>query len=442
MKRILLVTFLAGCAATPEDPSVESGLADDCAAGAMTASITACLDDAGAPRSCLARALPLTSGRAACDRDHDGMADDLEDAMARAYGIVLAFNAGGSGNGNAETAWPDNVAHYVASSELVWRVDSDESTRQKVLAAPTLDTLAGATIEIDGVPRSADHADAAANLWLCLKQPGGKYPSEALVPTLDAARTLAGGIDVMAVVHPANGRGAEDRYALVINYPYYAYNWLAYLDNHEGDWEGVGVLVNLDSGAVEAAYFERHPTADKVQLIAAGSPIDPARERSFGNVCNDGDAERARGIRFWDFAGARHHVIDYVSTGGHAGYGYPGNTKITGATCGPPLGVRDTHNGDGPKLLTWQSVFVDDWAGSNPRPVLGQVSYRNIGEARSPRLPWSSYRGQWGCQNGTIGKSWPGPWGNGRHCRSWVTHAWGAAPPFTEPTSSDCSSAP
>ena len=93
--------------------------------------------------------------------------------------------------------------------------------------------------------------------------------------------------------------------------------------------------------------------------------VDPSAEGTAGNVCDSGGAQIAHGVRFWDHAGHRHHAVVYVSSGGHAGYDYPGNTKITGVGCVETIIVRDTHNGDGPKFLPWRGVYAPDWTGNN-----------------------------------------------------------------------------
>jgi hypothetical protein len=147
-------------------------------------------------------------------------------------------------------------------------------------------------------------------------------------------------------------------------------------------------------------------------------------------VCSGDDAARARGVRFWDYAGRRHHAVAYVSTGGHASYPYPGNTKITGVGCIESFIVRDTHNGDGAILLPWRDRYVSGWNSQTSYAVVDGVHFRNVGESSRPRAPWAAYHGQWGCQNGNIAKSFPGPWDNSRHCRWYSTHHWGSAPPF------------
>lgn len=437
--------------ATDADGHVATDGSARCIQGMLTEAIARCIDGGDGPRACLARARAMTGGAVLCDQDRDGLADDLEDALGRSYALAFAFN-GGDGTrtgGNPEPLWPDNVAHYVSNSRLIWRVDNDRSTVRVILDNPTLETLASASIDIGGRVRYAwdPSITDASNFWLCLQQVGGRYTVESQVRSMEASRTLPGGIDVAVIVHPSS-RDPGGRYVFVANVLYYAYNEHSEVDNHEGDWEGAGVLVDLETGQVLAAYFDRHDSADNVRLLQLTGPdavraVDPASERTFGNLCTEADFAAARGVRFWDYRGVRHHVVVYVSTGGHAGYGYPGNTKILGVGCWEYSIVRDTHNGDGYKFLPWQGVYVRDWTGSDPRPVVHGVHLINVGEDRAARVPWVAYRGQWGCQHEAIAKSYPGPWGNARHCRPWITHDWGAAPPFvTVSSSSGCSGAP
>lgn len=422
-----------------------------CRSGALTDAIARCIDMGGAPRSCLLRELAAPGVAPVCDLDHDGMADDLEDAMGKSYALAFAFNQGDGTHtgGNPEPLWPDNVEHYVRNSQLVWRVDNDDSTLRLVDPAPTLATLGAASIVIEGTERFGRDPrwGHGTNFWLCLRQVNGGYTAESQVRSLEASRTLAGGIDVAVVVHPTT-EDPMGRFAFVSSVLYYAYNEHSSVDDHEGDWEGGGVIVDMETGRVVAAYFDRHNSSDNVRLLplmgeGAVPAIDPSAESTFGNVCNETDAAAARGVRFWDYAGARHHAVLYVSTGGHASYGYPGNTKILGAGCWEYSIVRDTHNGDGAKFLPWQGVFVADWRGASPLRVVDGVHFINVGEDTSPRVPWAAYHGQWGCQHNTIAKSYPGPWDNERHCRRWITHRWGASPPFmTANPSADCSGSP
>jgi hypothetical protein len=425
--------------------------ATGCIEGVIIDAIARCIDDGMGPRACLARERAALGTRPLCDADRDGLADDFEDALGRSYALAFAYNQGDGTHtgGDPEPLWPDNIAHYVANSRLIWRVDNDSSTVREVLAHPTLTTLGSASIDIDGRVRYAALPDTGdgTNFWLCLRQVNGSYTAESQVRSMEASRTLAGGIDVATVVHPS-GTDPGGRYAFVATVLYYAYNEHSTVDNHEGDWEGGGVLVDLESGRVMAAYFDRHPSADNRRLMpltgtGAVPAIDPASERTFGNLCNETEAARAWGVRFWDYAGPRHHVVLYVSTGGHASYGYPGNTKILGVGCFERTIVRDTHNGDGFKLLPWLGVFVPGWTTASPQRVVDGVHILNLGEDRRPRLPWAAFHGQWGCQHNTIAKSYPGPWDNERHCRRWITHDWGALPPFaTANPSADCSGAP
>ena len=421
-----------------------------CAQGTATAFIGTCIDAGMSPRACLTQARAML-GSELCDSDGDGLADDLEDALGRSYAMAFVYNRGDGGHtgGDAEPYWPANFGHYVNNAHLIWRVDNDSGTAVDVFANPTLAMLAGASVTVGGnVRRAADPRDGhGANFWLCLDQPGGNYPPSALVTSLDASRNLPGGIDVAVIVRPTDG-DATGRYAMVANMVFYAYNAHTTIDNHEGDWEGGAVIVDLDSGSVTAVFYDRHNSADNLRLLplrGAGAQrvIDPRSETTFGNVCSESDAAAARGVRFWDFGGARHHVVSYISTGGHSSYAYPGNTKLTGIGCFESSIVRDTHNGDGARLLPWLERYVDDWSGTNARAVTAGVHFINVGEPTRARVPWAAYRGQWGCQHQTVAKSFPGPWDNARHCRFWPTHSWGSAPPFvTVDTAATCVGTP
>jgi hypothetical protein len=275
---------------------------------------------------------------------------------------------------------------------------------------------------------------------------GSSYDPATTIDTLARSRAVPGGLDVAAIVHPANGPG-DARHVFISSVLYYAYNEHSLVDNHEGDWEGGGVLVDRTSGRVVAAYFDRHPSTDNQRLVnvgAAGYPaLDPSAESPAGDLCTEAASNAVKGVRFWDYAGPRHHAVVYVSAGGHASYDAPGNTKILGVGCGIVTAVRDTHNGDGVRLLPWLGGFARQWGGPVTDPVAMGVHVRNLGEDDRPRLPWAAYHGQWGCQHEAVAKSYPGPWDNARHCRRWITHAWGAGVPFASANpSADCTMPP
>ena len=58
----------------------------------------------------------------------------------------------------------------------------------------------------------------------------------------------------------------------------------------------------------------------------------------------------------------------------------------------------------------------------------GGMVVRNPGEVARITLPFARYRGQWGCDDGLIGKSWPVPFGNARHARPLFERTWGSPP--------------
>ncbi len=413
-----------------------------CLRGVLTPVILACIDGGRGPRACLAEALAAHPG-VPCDDDHDTLEDDLEDALAQGYSLAFAYNHGDGSHtlGNPEPHWPDSFAHFVAGSQLMWRMDGDTSTQVLVDAAPSVTTFDAASIVTGGVTHRASLPGTTdgGDFWLCLRQPGGSYPVAAMVTSMDASRTLPGGLDVASVVHAAGGVSGTASYAFVVTMLFYPYNEHSLVDDHEGDWEGGGVLVDLDAGNVVALYLDRHASADSTRLLPLVGPgavraVDPSAESPVGNVCSDADAAPALGVRFWDYAGRRHHAVAYVSTGGHAAYPYPGNTRIAGVGCIEITIVRDTHNGDGARFLPWLGAFASGWTDTPSSTVVDGVHFRNAGETVAPREPWAAYRGQWGCQQGTIASSWPGPFGNQRHCRAWVTTGGWGAPPFTVPT--------
>jgi hypothetical protein len=421
-----------------------------CVTGMAVDAIAACVDEGTAPNACLARARAAAPAPL-CDEDRDGLEDDFEDALQRAYAMVFAFNQGNgtSALGSPESCWPGNAEDTIANSRLIWRVDNDARTTVVAAEGLTPDLLGRATVMAAGSLRVARDPAAGhgANFWLCLRtRSGGGYDPALTLDTIEHSLALRGGIDVAGVVHPANGPG-DARHVFVASVLYYPYNRHSTVDNHEGDWEGAGVLVDRTTGAVVAAYFDRHPSEDNAHLVvlgAAGYPaLDPSRESPAGELCTEAAARAVKGIRFWDWNTRRHHAVVYVSTGGHAGYDMPGNTKILGVGCGTLTAPRDTHNGDGVKLVPWLGGFARAWGGPVTQRPVGGVHLRNLGEDDRPRVSWAAYHGQWGCQHELVAKSYPGPWDNARHCRRWITHRWGAAVPFvTANPSADCSSPP
>lgn len=415
-----------------------------CRAAAIVQALGACMDAGAAPRACLAKT--RAPGEPACDDDKDGLDDALEDAMLRSYAPVIAYNQGDGSHtaGDSEPVFPTNANHYVAHSTLYWRVDGDDSTKKVIDAHPTLDGLRNARFIVTGDERRADRAalGQGPNFWLCLNQDQGNYPAEALVPSMVASRTLADGIDIFAVAHPS-GKDASGRYVVLEFMLFYPYNKFT-LDNHEGDFEGGAVFVDLDTGKVAAAYTDRHDTSDSARLLPLEGPglvaaKDPSKEAPHYDVCSDTDAASVAGVRFWDYGGQRHHPVFYAAGGDHASYGYPGATKIKGLACVEASIIRDVHNGNGPKLVPFENAYYADW-GKTKSAVDHGVHIVNLGEHDNLFAQWSSFAGQWGCTLDSIPKSYPGPWDNERLCRHWLTNDWGSAPPFARSTATSCAS--
>lgn len=409
-----------------------------CRADDIVAAISACIDGGGGPRSCLATA--RAGNASSCDADADGIDDALEDAMMKSYAPVFAFNLGDGGHtaGSTEPNWPINVDHYLANATVIWRVDDNASSVETVDLAPTLAALPSE--KFDGHPATSPVLGDGPNFWLCLNQPGGNYSDDALVTTMDASRTLAEGIDLFVDVRPA-GSDPQGKYAVIGYMLYYAYNSFS-LDNHEGDWEGGAVFVNLDTGAVAALDTERHATADTEKLVPLEGPgaldaKDPNGEAPYYDVCDPTDTNDIGGVRFWDFGGKEHHAVIYAAAGSHASYAYPGATKIQGVGCSEATMVRDVHNGNAEKLVPFESAYSTDWSGAKSTITNG-VHFVNLGEPGHLRAAFSSFAGQWGCQLGSIAKSYPGPWDNQRLCRHWLTNDWGNAPPFQPSTATTC----
>jgi hypothetical protein len=429
----------AGGADAASDPGVAA-----CNAPAVVASIGACIDAGGAPRNCLGTERTKTPAPAGCDFDDDGMDDALEDAMAKSYAPVFAFNLGTGDHtsGDSESAWPGNANFYVQRSTLVWRLDNDNGTLKVVDPKPTLDSLRAATFKDGATTRHANDPKTGEgpNFWLCLNKPGGSYDPASFVPTVDDSSKLADGVDVFTVVHPS-GNDRNGRYAVMTFSLYYPYNKFSF-DDHEGDFEGGAVFVDLELGNIAAVYTDRHSTADNFKLIAlegAGSlpAKDPKIEAPHYNVCDPTDSPAIGGVRFWDFGGNRHHPVIYASGGDHASYAYPGATKLQGVGCSEQKIVRDVHNGNNEKLVPHEDAYYTDW-GNTKKPVPNGVHIRNLGERKKLRLEWTAFAGQWGCTYESIPKSFPGPWDNERLCRHWITNDWGVAPPFTPSTLTTC----
>lgn len=415
--------------------SVDAGSHADCIAAARVGAIASCIDGGGAPRDCAAQ----SPGPDACDDDGDGMDDGLEDAMARSYAPVFAYNLGDGSHqkGSSEPIWPANPSHYASHSTLIWRVDNNSSTVQSIAHAPKLDDLPLATYQAH---KASDPAlGEGPNFWLCLDQVNGSYPADALVTSMSASSALAGGVDLAVVVHPT-GTDPNGRYAVLGYMALYAYNQFT-LDDHEGDWEGGAVFVDMTSGDVVAIDTERHATADTEKLVPlvgsnAAPAVDPSNDPPKYDVCSATDVPR--GVRFWDFAGVRHHPVFYTAAGSHATYAYPGATKIQGIGCVELSIIRDVHNGQNARLVPHLGGYANDWTGAALTPVNAGVHVVNVGERSKLRATWTAFAGQWGCQLETIPKSYPGPWDNDRLCRHWLTNDWGNAPPFTPSTSTTC----
>jgi hypothetical protein len=384
------------------------GAIGTCVAGTQVETLRACLEAGAGPDACVAAV-----GAPLCDSDGDGLGDDLEAALALAYGPVFAFNGGAFG-GNPETDWPANVGHFVAHARLVHRPDGQTET--VVDPHPTLATLAQQTFaqgaHLDDDPAAGQGPD----FWLCLNDTS----PATLVTSSDAMLALPGGIDLEVIAHPANGALDASSHLFVSFGLFFAYNDHSLVDVHEGDRESVELFINRQTGAVDAAWFDRHGTDDDTHFVDAATygVRSPVGEAPHGDV-GSSDAS-IHGLRFWDDAGPRHHPVAYVGTGGHAMYDYPANTYIV------YLGPRDTHDGDGLKLLSWTGDLVPSFTGSGGPKVT--VHVENPGEPGHFLLPWAGFRGQWGCTDQLIAKSWPGPYGNARHPRPVLERVWGSPP--------------
>lgn len=389
------------------DAGTDAGPA--CATNVSVGSLVACLDSGTGPDACLAAATTVL-----CDSDGDGVPDDLEAALARAYAPVFLFNAGSVG-GDPENKFPANVEHFVSRSKLFFRPTG--ASALLVDPAPSLATLASATVNFQAATRVAASpaAGQGSDFWLCLDD----HASATVVDSPALMLALPGGIDVETVVHPANGALASSSHYFVSFVLFWAFNSHSTVDDHEGDREILVVFVDRQTGAVDAASFERHTTMDNTMFVgvAQHGAKDPAADVPAVDVL--GPPAGMRGVRFWDYAGLRHHVAAYVSTGGHAFYDYPGTSYIV------YKGPRDTHAGDGGRLNVWTSEYFE--TPTAPASAV-KVNLRNPGEPGRIVLDWARYRGQWGCQEGAIANSYPGPFGNARHPRPVFERAWGSPP--------------
>ncbi len=378
-----------------------------CSSGEQVQAIASCLESGRGPDACVAN-LP---GPPLCDSDGDGLPDDLEAALALAYGPVFAMSGSGHG-GEPESAWPGNVDHFLAHARLVLRREGepevllDPAPRAASIGQASARSPSGETL------LASDPAwGRGPDFWLCLNDRG---PS-AQVSTAAAMEALPGGVDLEVVAHPASGALSNSSHLFVSFGLFWAHNLHSYVDDHEGDRESVGVFVNRRTGAVDAAQFERHASLDDLEFIDVRTfgAKDARRESHFGAVSSP--APEVHGLRFDDFAGLRHHVVAYLAAGGHAPYDYPADTFIVWQ------GPRDSHGGDGAKLFTATGELADAWDG--PRRPL-RLNRRNPGEPGHILLPWARFRGQWGCDDEPIAQSWPGPFGNARHPRSLFDRRW------------------
>lgn len=407
---------LVGCFEV--DPGEEFG---DCLVGTEVETLATCLDRGEGPDACVAAlTAPL------CDSDWDGLGDDLELALARAYGPVFAFNSGNY-EGNPETNWPASAKFFVERSRLVHRAEGEDPPGRVSIESPTLATLAGGKAKTaDGVTVFASNPaeGQGADFWLCLKE---EEPSdETRVATKQVMLGLGDGVDLAVVAHPANGRFQPSSHVFVSFGLFFPYNEFAIVDDHEGDWESVGIFVNRETGKVDAAFFGRHPTHDPVQFVERSHGVfDPGAASAPYPEIDEGDSA-PHGLRFWDHDGAQHHLVAYVSTGSHAMYDYPGWTHVEVPMVGDYISIRDTHDGELDKLLTWSGQLVQSWGQSSGDAV--KLNVVNPGEPTRLTLPWANYRGQWGCDDEPVAKSWPGPFGNARHPRPELERAWGTPP--------------
>lgn len=391
------------------------GLGPPCRTAARSAQILACLDGTPAtgPDACLAQV-----GGTPCDQDRDEVDDDLEDALGLAYAPVLAMSVGAYG-GDPENTWPANVTDFTAHANLIFRRTGDTGL---VDASPTLDSLPDATYVSAGKKRYADRPDKSDGqyFWVCLLDTS----AAARVTTSSAMLAAPNGVDLPSVVHPANGTLADSS-DYFIAYPFFwAFNEFT-MDEHEGDWETIALFVNRQTGAVDDFYSARHKTTDSAFVdLSLTSAIDPAAEVVSTAIVNSPSAS-PHGIRFWDYAGARHHAVAYVGVGSHAMYDYPGNTQIIANSS-----FIDHHGGDGPKLLTWTGELVPGWTTATTAATASvTMNAWNPGEEDAITLHWATFRGNWGCTPyDGVARSYPGPFGNESNPRSIYSKLWGSPP--------------
>lgn len=407
--------FDAGDPLDPLDAGTDAGSKDagpPCISGTRTQVILDCLNAGRSPDQC---ALEQGTGINYCDSDGDGVFDDLETALGYAYAPVFALNGGGYG-GNPETDWPANTKHFVTHSQLSYRPDGQSA--QLVLAGPTLDAIWQASVSNGGAPiRAYDPATAAGgSFWLCLND----ATSSTRVSSKADMLALPDGIDVLSIVHPANGNLGASTHLMVATGLFFAYNAFAGIDNHEGDWESVALFVNRSTGAVDSAYFDRHDTTDSTRFVDVATYGAENAATSAPNVSVSSSDPSVHGLRFLDYSGRRHHLVVYVGTGSHAMYDYPGNTLVKSPA------PRDTHSGDGDKLFVWTNSLSASYAGTNATYL--KARFFNPGEQAVPTVDWARFKGQWGCDNEAVAKSWPGPFGNARHPRPLFTQYWGSPP--------------
>ncbi len=395
----------AAGAAVRARPLVSQASAAGCDSGEHVDELAECLEGGAGPDACAAR----VDGPPLCDADGDGLSDDLEDALALAYGPVFAMNGGRFG-GSPESVWPANIEHFLSRARLVHRPDG--AAEALLDPAPTPESIGEASVRSDdGRALLASEPLEGSDFWLCLNDAS----AAARVSDARAMRALPGGVDLEVVVHPANGALSESHHLFVAFSLFWSYNLHSYVDDHEGDRETVALLVDRRTGAVDAVQFERHASLDRTEFVDAKTfgVRDPRREVHFGDPSTS--EPTAHGLRFADFEGARHHVVAYISAGGHAPYDYPGNTSILWQ------GPRDEHGGDGAKLFASTGELGADWDGPRERV---RINRHNPGEPTRILLPWARFRGQWGCHDDPIAQSWAGPFGNARHPRPVFERRW------------------
>lgn len=447
--------------------------AANCVREEQVSYLAQCMNQADqSPRSCLEQAPWYKAAMGEiCDQDQDGLDDQFEDALARSYTPVFAFNQ----NLRAEINWPGNIDHFIRNSLLLYsptglKATEPESWSGRKIVRETLiaDDLKDVAYAFDGkLYRGNDPGkEHGSNFWLCQKKAfdtekygGPLSPQEKLTnSTLSAA--VPGGIGIYTIVHPSNWDRSDhssavtpsqdqwSRYVLIAFELFFPYNEHT-ADNHEGDWEGVGVFVDTESatGAVIGAYFQRHNSTEHEQLIMAANSapdLDQTNVIKPGSTRPQNSHETTSTLQFFDHVDARHRIIAYVASGDHAMYHHAGETRLIAIPWpGDPLWLTDLHFGDGLKLVPWRNRFVQEWDDPTGIPIRDGIQIINLGEEHRPRVDWASFRGQWGCQNGLAGKlnaSWPNPFGNERHCRGWLRHNWGSELPFNSPEQTpDCS---